>query len=98
MRAGWVGFWISLPSAISFLLGCSVPATRAVRIGQHYQSTDALKPFEVDVSQLPPEAIRQRQWTRDHWQQPTDEIELTPGYPVRVILVPATRPAASPKP
>lgn len=53
--------------------------------------------LDVDVSQLPPDAIEGRSVIHEHGS-PVDFITLKTGYPVRIIVVPATQPASTTRP
>lgn len=92
MRTGWIAVCLSAPSILSLMLGCSFVATRAVRIDQAERAGDLSRSFEVDTSHLPADAVEERGVVQEKGV-PVDRIRLRPGYPVRVILMPATRPA-----
>jgi hypothetical protein len=50
--------------------------------------------FQIDTSQLPPDAIESR--VVGGRTEPKTIIEVKQGYPLKVILVPATQPRAVP--
>jgi hypothetical protein len=65
--------------------------TRALAIDQLQQTTTYGGPFEIDTSQLPPNAVTVRE-SEDNGG-PITSITLDAKYSVRIVLVPSTRPA-----
>jgi len=67
-----------------------VARDRSLALHQRQHNGDPSDAFTLDVSHLPADAVEQR--TEDGRAGPVTRIELRAGYPVRVILVPATPP------
>ena len=80
--------------------GCSRAADRTLKIYQ-FQSTDTYAgQFQIDTSQLPPDAIKERSDSGGKGS-PVSSLTVDKKYPIRILLVPASDdklPANSQKP
>jgi hypothetical protein len=76
--------------------GCSRAADRTLTIRQ-FQSADTYAgQFKIDVSQLPPGAIKERADSGSEGA-PVTSITIDIKYPIRVVLVPVTDDRPSPR-
>ncbi len=66
-------------------------ANRTLQVSQ-LQSTGRLGAFAVDTSRLPPGVVVERNDGTDRHGCPVTSLKLDTGYPVRIVLVPATQP------
>jgi hypothetical protein len=83
-------------SAIAFLVaGCGCGDTVAVRQVQisQWRGSGTWHAIEVEV---PPEIVEEKIERKDKCGNPVTELRLATDLPVRVIVVPTTKPIASP--
>ena len=73
--------------------GCFIgtpAADRTLEIRQTQSTDNYTGEFKIDASQLPPDAIESR--VEDGRTGPKTFLKVKQGYPVKVLLVPATQP------
>jgi hypothetical protein len=70
-------------------------ADRTLEIYQVQSISANTGQFEIDVSQLPADAIKSKT-THGGEGTPVTKITIDEKYPIRVVLVPVTKPASDP--
>ena len=85
-------------TAITILVLCTTgclfddrEADRTFQISQA-QSTGRVGAFAVDTSRLPPGVVAERTDSTNRYGSPVTSLKLETGFPVRIVLVPATQP------
>ncbi len=82
---------VAVPLVALLMGGCSRAASRTLEIHQ-IQSTGTYNgQFQIDVSQLPEDAVKSRVDSGGEGS-PLTRLTIDQKYPIRVVLVPAKQP------